>query len=1320
MAEELAVAYLSLVPSLKGAGAEISRQLTGSEVTAATAGAGRKLGGTLGAGLAAGAKPGLTAMAGSLATAAAGGAILKQLSDTANAYQQAGREALKFQRVTGSSAEDASRLRVVAQQTGLDVDKLSTAFVRLSRTADTTQGQQALSKLGVSLKDANGEALPLLDQLRALASGFAASDDAATKNAAAMALFGRSGADLLPLLNRGAQGIDALVAKADELGLTLNQEDLDGVKEYIGAQRDLALAQEGFKLQVGREVFPVITQGLLTAANAAKTLGGAFSALPEPIKTAGVVLTGLGAGAAVLLGGGGLLIAGTRLAVGQWTALAGAITRAGGAASAATPQLAGATAAAGGTGGIVGKLGAVAGAARGLAGPAAAALATVDAAALGAERLTGKTNGLGDAVDRLTASLAAGKSPVEDFFDVADAAPVFQNNAEKILAPYTVIRELAQQDIVDFGDGVKLAERDLEYAIRRTAEAGGSLVDLKAKFKDAQSDLPEGSTQWKAYGRVIEEISELMPEFPEAADDASGAADDLGASIDVAAASSAAFSNALTRMQGRLRFATAGMELAETRATAFGNSLDGASFGDDLLSSAVTLGQGISDFEEGLRPAEESAEKFADSTDLAAEAQTRLRDALEETNPNLRAMQVNLDANAAAGDAFAKSISEGFAGATVSSAIDLGDAFGDFRRTVRQLPKDIDLAGAALNKYGKLQDEGIRAMLQLGAATREYLANLLKQGSSTSDVRAEADRLREAYRQQLAALGLNEAQMEEYLKLLGVTPKQIDTAITLSQVEKSRFKLNAYLGLLDGKIPAEITSQVTAQIEAGDLEGASNTLARFAATNPVRLDTKVNEPSQSDLKKVKDSIEFALPANIDLGKVLTGQYSDQQLAGIAKAQELTKAAAASLESLVKSGAGQGEVLAQAKTLRDALGQVFTEAGASKEAVDKLFTDAGLQDQQIELAIQVSGEAEALAKLQLLNDMLGEDGQPTPGVQRDIAYKISVGNYQGAADILSRWYIDTQDGILNDPLIANLSIGDLGLPDSQLQAFVDAQGNTVIRLKTEVETPVVPPPSEWSFFGGTPGGSAEVPVGANTTQATADVTQWHTNLKPSDIPMGANTTPATNDVGAFKAAQIAAPPIQIPATLKVSLDDGSWRNVLGIITGAKPAITPRYPGANGKGGWDKNFLTPFADGGLREEHVAQIARGGDWRLWAEPETGGEAYIPLGGSKRGKSTEILAEVARQFGFSLMPKAAMFADGGTTGPIGPVPVTVPQLAGLPSLPVADVAQGVGGGDHYTIAPVYQMAGAAPRAQDIPEIMRAEKFLRRKDQPTQTVQYR
>lgn len=58
---------------------------------------------------------------------------------------------------------------------------------------------------------------------------------------------------------------------------------------------------------------------------------------------------------------------------------------------------------------------------------------------------------------------------------------------------------------------------------------------------------------------------------------------------------------------------------------------------------------------------------------------------------------------------------------------------------------------------------------------------------------------------------------------------------------------------------------------------------------------------------------------------------------------------------------------------------------------------------------------------------------------------------------------------------------------------------------------------------------------------------------------------------------------------------------------------------------------FADGGV-EKHVAQIAKAGTMRLWAEPETGGEAYIPLAKSKRSQSLKILEEVARIFGFGL----------------------------------------------------------------------------------------
>lgn len=106
------------------------------------------------------------------------------------------------------------------------------------------------------------------------------------------------------------------------------------------------------------------------------------------------------------------------------------------------------------------------------------------------------------------------------------------------------------------------------------------------------------------------------------------------------------------------------------------------------------------------------------------------------------------------------------------------------------------------------------------------------------------------------------------------------------------------------------------------------------------------------------------------------------------------------------------------------------------------------------------------------------------------------------------------------------------------------------------------------------------------------------------------------------------------------------------------------------------ILSFANGGLRdalegvrqfgrgaEKHIAQIARPGEWRVWAEPETGGEAYIPLARSKRGRSMEILRQVAERFGMALTPgvgsiakamsaqqgsmrQFASFANGAMTG--------------------------------------------------------------------------
>ena len=83
------------------------------------------------------------------------------------------------------------------------------------------------------------------------------------------------------------------------------------------------------------------------------------------------------------------------------------------------------------------------------------------------------------------------------------------------------------------------------------------------------------------------------------------------------------------------------------------------------------------------------------------------------------------------------------------------------------------------------------------------------------------------------------------------------------------------------------------------------------------------------------------------------------------------------------------------------------------------------------------------------------------------------------------------------------------------------------------------------------------------------------------------------------------------------------------------------------------------------HQAQIAPSGAYRVWAEAETGGEAYIPMAPSKRGRSERILNEVAKQFGYQLVDgetgRVQTFADGAVL-PAAAVKARLSYMDGTP----------------------------------------------------------
>ncbi|CAB0551266.1 phage tail protein [Corynebacterium diphtheriae] len=67
------------------------------------------------------------------------------------------------------------------------------------------------------------------------------------------------------------------------------------------------------------------------------------------------------------------------------------------------------------------------------------------------------------------------------------------------------------------------------------------------------------------------------------------------------------------------------------------------------------------------------------------------------------------------------------------------------------------------------------------------------------------------------------------------------------------------------------------------------------------------------------------------------------------------------------------------------------------------------------------------------------------------------------------------------------------------------------------------------------------------------------------------------------------------------------------------------------------ITAYADGGVprKSKQEAQIARGGEWVVWAEDETQGESFIPHAPSKRGRATQILVQTADIFGYDVVDR-------------------------------------------------------------------------------------
>jgi hypothetical protein len=182
----------------------------------------------------------------------------------------------KMAQSLGMTTEQLSKLKYAAELSGISVEELRTAFARLNKNA--FENVDAFKTLGVSLKNSNGAIRSNYDILGDLADRFKNMPDGIGKAAAAQQIFGKTGANLIPLLNAGKDGLKAFGDEAERLGIVIDTKTAKGAEIFNDNMQRLSKNIDGIFFSIGSELIPVLAGLSENMKNAGEATGSLAAA----------------------------------------------------------------------------------------------------------------------------------------------------------------------------------------------------------------------------------------------------------------------------------------------------------------------------------------------------------------------------------------------------------------------------------------------------------------------------------------------------------------------------------------------------------------------------------------------------------------------------------------------------------------------------------------------------------------------------------------------------------------------------------------------------------------------------------------------------------------------------------------------------------------------------------------------------------------------------------------------------------------------------------------------------------------------------------
>ncbi len=392
------------------------------------------------------------------------------------------------------------------------------------------------------------------------------------------------------------------------------------------------------------------------------------------------------------------------------------------------------------------------------------------------------------------------------------------------------------------------------------------------------------------------------------------------------------------------------------------------------------------------------------------------------------------------------------------------------------------------------------------------------------------------------------------------------------------------------------------------------------ALNPARTLGDAVAAHDRVLQQVAQSTQEAADKTKGFGAELLnldGSVNTSKANGLALRDALKEIVDASAEAASK---GQPVAEINAKNA-EALRQLAAQYGTTVEKLTTAYNTLGGKD--IDMLVRLSGAPEATQKLTAVARAFAA----TPNAKEIVVKATDVAGAEDKIRALGFTVQDMKDGTVK--ITANTDEAKAKLLDvlntvkgfpPGAQVRVDAPGGQgVLELLNSLGAKA------------REGNNKSIEVEAPNAPGVKQLLEALNLTVRSD-----NGKSVVVSLSGVEAAQAKIRELTAPAVKTVTVV-GTGQSISTDAQGNRGSLPDRAHGA----------IVPMAAGGLRymssKPTTAGIYAGrGAGTIFAEQETGGEAYIPLAGAKRGRSTAILAEVARMFGLGLVRQ---FEDGGVT---------------------------------------------------------------------------